>query len=144
MSLLCKVLDMRVPERSSKIILGAALLAILGIPAVLGFLWLDHTRETKLPTPTGPFAVGRTTYVWSDPAHEDPLAAIPACRSCSTAPAISSVASSVLSRVTPRPPTTYSFTENTCTDAEHRCANAVAKSTAISLPGESSIAIRNR
>src|SRR5271154_710283 len=80
MSLLCKVLDMRVPERSSKIILGAALLAILGIPAVLGFLWLDHTRETKLPTPTGPFAVGRTTYVWSDPAHEDPLAPKPVKR----------------------------------------------------------------
>jgi dienelactone hydrolase len=32
----------------------------------LGLLWLDHTRETTLPTPTGPFAVGRTTYVWSD------------------------------------------------------------------------------
>jgi dienelactone hydrolase len=43
----------------------------------LGLLWWDHGRETTLPTPTGPFAVGRTTYAWSDPAHSDPLAPKP-------------------------------------------------------------------
>jgi dienelactone hydrolase len=53
------------------------MLGVLGIAALLGLLWLDHNRETTLPTPTGPFAVGRTTYVWSDPAHADPLAPQP-------------------------------------------------------------------
>jgi len=35
---------------------------------------VDHTRETILQTPTGPFAVGRTTYFWSDPVRVDPMA----------------------------------------------------------------------
>ena len=54
-----------------------AMLGVLGIAILLGLLLLDHDRETTLPTPTGPFAVGRTTYVWSDPAHADPLAPQP-------------------------------------------------------------------
>ena len=43
-------------------------------------MWLDHFRETKLPQPTGPFAVGRTTYVWKDPTHTDPMATEPGAR----------------------------------------------------------------
>src|ERR1700693_3251270 len=57
--------------RVIKIVVVLALLAVAGIVLLL---WLDHARETTLPTPTGPFAVGRTTYVWSDAAHSDPLA----------------------------------------------------------------------
>jgi len=53
------------------------LFAAGGIAVLLGLLWLDHNQETTLPTPTGPFAVGRTQYVWSDPAHSDPLAPPP-------------------------------------------------------------------
>jgi dienelactone hydrolase len=49
-----------------KVIAGITVLAVVGIAALLGSLWLDHTRATTLPTPTGAFAVGRTTYVWSD------------------------------------------------------------------------------
>jgi predicted dienelactone hydrolase len=40
--------------------------AFAGVPVLFGLLWLDHTRETTLPAPTGPFAVGRTSYAWSD------------------------------------------------------------------------------
>jgi predicted dienelactone hydrolase len=47
------------------------------VACLLGLLWIDHTRATELPTPTGPFAVGRTTALWSDPGHEDPLAPEP-------------------------------------------------------------------
>src|ERR1700681_288538 len=50
------------------------LFAVVGIAVLLGLLWLDHNRETTLPPPTGPFAVGRTTYAWSDAAQADPLA----------------------------------------------------------------------
>jgi dienelactone hydrolase len=53
------------------------LFAIVGIVVLLGSLWLDHNSETTLPTPAGPFAVGRTTYAWSDAAHPDPLAPQP-------------------------------------------------------------------
>jgi predicted dienelactone hydrolase len=55
----------------------AVLFAVAGIAVLLGMLWLDHTRETTLPTPTGQFAVGRTTYVWGDAAHADPMAPQP-------------------------------------------------------------------
>jgi dienelactone hydrolase len=55
---------------------AVAMLSLLGIAGLLGLLLLDHNRDTTLPAPTGPFAVGRTTYVWSD-AQADPLAPQP-------------------------------------------------------------------
>jgi predicted dienelactone hydrolase len=61
-------------RRAIKVVGGMALLAVVGIAFFLGLLWLDHNRETTLPTPTGPFAIGRTTYVWSDTEHVDPMA----------------------------------------------------------------------
>lgn len=54
-------------------IAGSTLLAILGIIALLGLLLLDHNRDTALPPPTGPFAIGRATFVWGDE-QLDPLA----------------------------------------------------------------------
>jgi dienelactone hydrolase len=57
-----------------KIIRILVLLAIFAIPVLLGLTWLDHFRETKLPQPTGPFAVGRVTYDWKDPRHTELLA----------------------------------------------------------------------
>jgi Platelet-activating factor acetylhydrolase, isoform II len=67
---------MRVIKRVIKIVAALALFAVLGIAALLGWMWLDHNRETTLPTPTGPFAVSRTTSVWSD-AQTDSLAPQP-------------------------------------------------------------------
>src|SRR6202790_735661 len=63
--------------RVIKTLVVVALFAVVAIAVLLGLMWLDHNRETALPTPTGPFAVGRTTYVWSDPAHLDPMAPQP-------------------------------------------------------------------
>jgi predicted dienelactone hydrolase len=63
--------------RGIKILAVVALLAIVAIVALLGLIWLDQKRETTLPTPTGPFAVGRTTYAWSDAAQVDPMAPQP-------------------------------------------------------------------
>jgi hypothetical protein len=67
---------MRVIKRVIKIVAALALFAVLGIAVLLGWMWLDHNRETTLPTPTGPFAVSRTTSVWSD-AQTDLLAPQP-------------------------------------------------------------------
>jgi dienelactone hydrolase len=60
--------------RVAKVLAKLALLAAAGIGLFLGSLWLDHTRATALPTSTGSFAVSRNMYVWTDPAHFDPLA----------------------------------------------------------------------
>lgn len=53
------------------------ILGVLGIVLLLGLMWLDHTRETTLPTLTGPFTVGRTTCVWRDATQVDPMAPQP-------------------------------------------------------------------
>jgi dienelactone hydrolase len=52
----------------------------LGIAVLMGLLLLDHNRDTTLPTPTGPFAVGRMTCVWSDASKADRLAPQPATK----------------------------------------------------------------
>jgi predicted dienelactone hydrolase len=44
----------------------AALLLVLGPATLLALLLFDHNRDTVLPTPTGHFAVGRTTLLWAD------------------------------------------------------------------------------
>ncbi|HEX4165672.1 MAG TPA: hypothetical protein VHZ55_09360, partial [Bryobacteraceae bacterium] len=72
-----QVSSRRLPRRIFK---GCAAVVALGFAGVLflfGLLWWDHTRETVLPTPTGPFAVGRTTYVWSDPTQAELMAPQP-------------------------------------------------------------------
>ena len=54
-----------------------AMLGVLGVGALLGSLWLERRTEVTLPTPNGPFAVGRATYAWADDAHSDALAPVP-------------------------------------------------------------------
>ena len=58
---------------------GVAVLATVGVlalVALLAALRLEHTMPTTLPTPTGPFAVGRTIDAWGDDAT-DSLAPVP-------------------------------------------------------------------
>jgi len=56
---------------------AAILFVVAGTAVLPGLLWLDHTRDTTLPVPTGPFAVGRMTQVWTDAAQADVLAPQP-------------------------------------------------------------------
>src|SRR3984893_16286869 len=63
--------------RVIKTVVMLALFVVVGVAVLLGLLWLDDTRETTLPTPTGPFAAGRIKDVWSAPTHSDPLAPQP-------------------------------------------------------------------
>ena len=63
-----------------RIVRRLTLCAVVGIVALVGLLSFDHHRETTLPTPTGPFAVGRATYVWRDAAHADIMAPTPSVR----------------------------------------------------------------
>jgi predicted dienelactone hydrolase len=54
-----------------------ATLGVLGVAALLAFLWLERRTEVTLPTPTGPFAVGRSLYHWVDDKTLDTLAPVP-------------------------------------------------------------------
>jgi dienelactone hydrolase len=63
-----------------RIFKGFATLATLGtfaIAALLGALWLERRTEITLPVPTGPFAVGRAIFDWTDDANPDKLAPVP-------------------------------------------------------------------
>ena len=60
--------------RSFKIL---AVSGVLGAGALMGALWLEHRIAVTLPTPTGPYAVGRAIYDWTDDANLDTLAPVP-------------------------------------------------------------------
>jgi len=47
---------------TTRTVAGMVLSSIVGMAVLLGLLWLDHNRDTSLPTPTGLFSVGRTTF----------------------------------------------------------------------------------
>src|SRR5438270_11598505 len=52
------------------------MLGLLGVAVLMGSLWVEHRTEITLPAPTGPFAIGRSIYDWTDDAHPDPLAPV--------------------------------------------------------------------
>jgi dienelactone hydrolase len=51
--------------------------AVAGVGLILGWLRLEHGFSLTLPTPTGPFAVGRTSFHWVDTSRTDILAPVP-------------------------------------------------------------------
>jgi dienelactone hydrolase len=67
----------RLARRIFKCFAILAMLGVLGVAALLVSLWLEHRTEVTLPTPTGPFAVGRAVYDWADDATLDTLAPVP-------------------------------------------------------------------
>lgn len=64
-------------KRLSYVMTMSALIVALGFATVLVLLWNEHERILVLPSPTGPFAVGRTRFTWADPAHRDEMAPKP-------------------------------------------------------------------
>ena len=70
----------RIFRRLAKTVAVLALIVVVGVAALLGSLWLDHTRSTTLPTPTGPYKVGRSTFAWTDETRLDPFAPAPNTR----------------------------------------------------------------
>src|SRR3984893_14633857 len=64
----------RLARRIFKGFAALAMLGVLGIAALLAWLWLEHRTEVTLPTPTGRFAVGRALYDWADEETLDTLA----------------------------------------------------------------------
>lgn len=67
-------------RRIAKWLAAVILVGVLGVALVLGLLWLEHNSSLELPSPTGPFAVGRVGTTWVDTARVDPFAPPPAQR----------------------------------------------------------------
>ncbi|MGA3026658.1 MAG: family membership [Bryobacteraceae bacterium] len=70
----------RLARRILKGFAALAMLGALGVGALLGLLWLEHRTAITLPAPTGPFAVGRATWGWTDDVTPDTLAPVPGTR----------------------------------------------------------------
>lgn len=60
-----------------KILAILILTVIVVFGAAVGYSALRREQAVALPTPTGPFGVGRTTFDWSDSARRDSLSATP-------------------------------------------------------------------
>src|SRR5579872_1558983 len=54
-----------------------AMVGVLGVGVLVGWLWLEHRTEVTLPAPTGPLAVGRALYDWVGDKTSDALAPEP-------------------------------------------------------------------
>ena len=46
---------------------------MFGVVMLFGVLWWFHNREVTLPSPDGPYPVGRIEYDWTDPARSTPF-----------------------------------------------------------------------
>jgi predicted dienelactone hydrolase len=68
---------MRVLKRMLKYAAGLILLAIVAVGLLLTALRIEHNTAATLPTPTGPLAVGRSSFLWVDDLHIDTLAPLP-------------------------------------------------------------------
>jgi len=63
-----------------KILRGIGAVALIGLAALgllVAGLWFEHRMPLELPRPTGPFAVGRTSFHWVNDAHPDEFAPPP-------------------------------------------------------------------
>jgi predicted dienelactone hydrolase len=66
----------RILLRAAKTVAVLLLAALVVIMGLLGWLWIDHGRETVLPAPTGSYNVGRVTYDWIDAGRLNPYAPV--------------------------------------------------------------------
>jgi dienelactone hydrolase len=67
-------------KRVAKAVGMLALIAVAGLAVLLAALWVDHGRSTPLPAPSGPYKVGRTTYIWRDETRVNPYAPVAGSR----------------------------------------------------------------
>jgi pimeloyl-ACP methyl ester carboxylesterase len=70
----------RIVKRVAKAVGVLALIAVAGLAVLFAALWVDHGRSTPLPTSSGPYKVGRTTYIWRDETRDNPYAPVAGTR----------------------------------------------------------------
>ena len=61
-------------KKLGKILLILLLVLVLVAISCIAFVEIRHRQTLVLPTPTGPYAVGRMEYDWTDQSRIDPLA----------------------------------------------------------------------
>ena len=61
--------------RFARLVLWSAVLLALSVVGLVIFLRVRHSRAVILPTPTGPYGVGRMEYDWVDTSRVDTFAA---------------------------------------------------------------------
>ncbi len=61
----------------AKAVAAIAVTVVVLVTSLLFVMWWEHRTPITLPTPTGPFAVGRTTYAWTNESEADELALSP-------------------------------------------------------------------
>jgi predicted dienelactone hydrolase len=72
--------ERRLARRIAAALALLAAAGVLGVVALLAALALERRTVVTLPTPTGPFAVGRVVQDWVDDAGVDSLAPVPGTR----------------------------------------------------------------
>jgi hypothetical protein len=60
-----------------RIIVKSVLIGLILLAIIIGLMYLDSHKDTALPTPSGPFAVGRTSFAWKDSTQLDSMATEP-------------------------------------------------------------------
>jgi len=66
----------RIVKRVAKAVGVLALITVAGLAVLFAALWVNHGRSTPLPAPSGPYKVGRTTYIWTDETRVNPYAPV--------------------------------------------------------------------
>jgi predicted dienelactone hydrolase len=69
--------EKRLTRRMVKVFAVLAMVGAFGSAALLAAFSVERRTSVTLPTPTGPFAVGRAVYVWADDKTVDVLAPVP-------------------------------------------------------------------
>jgi predicted dienelactone hydrolase len=64
-------------RRLARIAVAIVVVGALAATALIAALAYERTHDVTLPDPSGPFAVGRTTDVWTDDSHVDPFGETP-------------------------------------------------------------------
>jgi predicted dienelactone hydrolase len=67
------------PRRIFRVFVVLALSGVFGFALLVTVLWFERNTDITLPIPTGPFAVGRSSYVWADE-EQDTLAPYPGAK----------------------------------------------------------------
>jgi dienelactone hydrolase len=59
---------------AKRVLIGVAVLLLVGLVAAFGYLKVQSDRAVALPAPSGPDRVGRVVYDWVDQSRMDPFA----------------------------------------------------------------------
>jgi dienelactone hydrolase len=72
--------DREMVARIFKCVATLAFVSFFACSGLFALLWVEHSIGVTLPAPTGPFAVGRAIFDWTDDKTADVLAPVPGAK----------------------------------------------------------------